>query len=46
MIPIRWEKKSDTSPFVFQEKDGTPLKLGVGKTYMAFAPLESKIDMD
>lgn len=46
VIPIRWEKKSDASPFSFQEKDGTPLKLGVGKTYMAFAPLESKIDMD
>ncbi|MCQ2445730.1 MAG: DUF3048 domain-containing protein [Clostridia bacterium] len=45
-IPIDWEKKSDASPFTFSEKDGTPLEIGVGKTYMAFAPTGSKIDFE
>ena len=44
-IPIKWEKKDNRSPFIFTEADGSPLAIGVGKTYMAFAPLESTVDI-
>ena len=45
MIPIKWEKKDNRSPFAFTKADGSPLAIGVGKTYMAFAPLESTVDV-
>lgn len=35
MVSIRWSRESATSPYVFTLEDGTPIELGVGKTYAA-----------
>ena len=35
MINIKWSRGKATEPFVFTLEDGTPLTLGVGKTYVA-----------
>ncbi len=37
IIPILWERSSLEEPFRYTLKDGTPLTLGVGKTYVAIA---------
>lgn len=38
LIPIQWHHESKDAPFTFTLMDGTPLALGVGNTYVAFAP--------
>lgn len=35
MVKIKWSRDGATDPFVFTLEDGTPLTLGVGKTYIA-----------
>lgn len=35
MVKIKWSRENATDPFVFTLEDGTPLTLGVGKTYIA-----------
>ena len=35
MVNIKWSRNGATDPFVFTLEDGTPLTLGVGKTYVA-----------
>lgn len=35
MIPIKWVRKAVTDPFSYTMEDGTPLTLGVGKSYVA-----------
>jgi hypothetical protein len=46
MVPIQWSRENATDPFLFTLEDGTPLTLGVGKTYIAVvyngAPVEGK----
>lgn len=42
IIPIKWIHENETDPFTFTLTDGTPLELGVGNTYVAFAPIESE----
>jgi hypothetical protein len=37
IIPILWERNSLQEPFRYTLKDGTPLTLGTGKTYVAIA---------
>ncbi len=34
IVPIKWSRKNVNSPFVFTLEDGTPITLGVGKTYI------------
>lgn len=33
-VPITWSKKSDTGEMTFSTADGSPLELGVGKSYI------------
>ena len=35
---IEWSRENASSPFVYTLPDGTPLALGVGKTYIAVVP--------
>lgn len=35
MVPIKWEHEDVNGPFRFTMEDGTPITLGVGKTYCA-----------
>jgi hypothetical protein len=37
-IPIRWSKADRNSQFVYTLEDGTPLFLGIGKSYIGIVP--------
>ena len=43
LIPINWSRSGPNATFSFTLADGTPLKLGVGSSYIAIAPTTSKI---
>ena len=43
IIPIKWIRDNDADPFTFTLEDGTPLVQNVGNSYVALAPLDSKI---
>lgn len=43
MVSIKWSRKSVKDPFTFTLADGTPITLGVGKTYVAVVPTNAKI---
>lgn len=43
MIPITWHRETDTDPFSFTLEDGTPLVQGMGSSYIAIAPTQSKV---
>lgn len=43
MIPIFWSRAAEDAPFTFTLEDGTPLKQGVGSSYIAIAPLLSTV---
>lgn len=38
LVPIKWSRESERTPFVYTLEDGTPLTLGVGKSYVALVP--------
>ena len=40
-VPIKWARKNPTDPFSYTLEDGTPITLGVGKTYVAILPNQS-----
>ena len=44
IIPIRWIHEEETDPFTFTYADGTPLELGIGSSYIAFAPMKSTVE--
>ena len=44
-IPIKWIHSGTGSSFKYTLEDGTPLKLGVGKTYIGIVPTGSTITM-
>lgn len=37
-VEITWERESNTEPFRYYLKDGTPLDLGIGTTYVGIRP--------
>ena len=37
IVKIKWSRESLESPFVYTLEDGTPVTLGVGRTYVAVA---------
>lgn len=41
IVPITWSRKSVNDPFSYSLADGTPITLGVGKTYVAVIDTES-----
>lgn len=43
IIPITWGSDSEDSPLWFKTKDGEPLLMGVGNSYIAIAPLDSPV---
>ena len=44
LIPIRWHHENMEDPITFTLTDGTPLRLGVGNSYIAIAPLTSTVE--
>ena len=43
IIPIKWNHENEEDPIRFTLEDGTPLKQGVGSTYIAIAPIGSEV---
>ncbi len=43
IIPIIWHREGVDHPFTYTLTDGTPLKLGVGRSYIAFTPLSGEV---
>ena len=41
VVPIKWSRKSVNDPFVYTLADGTPVTLGVGKTYVGVVDTSS-----
>ena len=46
IVPIKWSREREDSPFSFTLTDGTPLNVIPGKTYMGFLPLESLVEFE
>lgn len=43
IVPIRWHRSSLDEPFTYTLTDGTPLALGIGKSYVAILPMGSPV---
>ena len=46
MVAIKWVRKSAKHPFVYTLKDGTPIELGVGTTYVGILPTSASVDFE
>ena len=46
IVAIKWSRDNIKSPFAFTLEDGTPLTMGIGKTYIALAPNNSVISYE
>lgn len=43
LVPIKWSRASAYDPFTYTLEDGTPLTLGVGKSYVAIVPTNATV---
>jgi len=43
LIPMKWYCDAEDAPFYFTTMDGEPLDFGVGRTYIAIAPVKSPV---
>lgn len=43
LIPIRWSRSADSAPFIYTLEDGTPLTIGIGKSYIAIVPTGAEV---
>lgn len=43
MVPIKWHRASEDSPFSYTMADGTPITLGVGHTYVGIVSTKSPV---
>lgn len=41
IVPIKWSREDVKQPFVYTLEDGTPITMGVGKTYIAISSPKS-----
>ncbi len=46
MVPILWSRSNESEPFTYTLEDGTPLTVGVGKTYIAVVPNAATVDFE
>lgn len=44
VVPIKWSRSAEGEPFVFTHLDGTPITLGVGRTYIAVTPSDGVME--
>jgi hypothetical protein len=44
IVPIQWSRSNDTAPFLYTLEDGTPVELGIGKTYVGIIPKGSPVE--
>ena len=43
IVPIKWHREKETDAFSYTLTDGTPVTLGVGKTYVGIIPNNSPL---
>ncbi len=43
IIPIQWTRSGEREPFAFTRTDGTPISLGVGRSYVGIIPSGSPV---
>ena len=46
IVPIKWSRGADTEPFIYTLEDGTPLTIGVGKSYIGIVPLDAAVSWE
>lgn len=44
IVPIIWIHEENTDPFTYTLTDGTPLILGIGRSYVGIVPIESTVE--
>ena len=44
MTAIKWSRPTESDPYTYTLENGTPITLGVGKTYIAIIPMTGHID--
>lgn len=44
LVPIKWARKSLSDPFTYTLADGTPLTLGVGRTYVSITSAATPVE--
>lgn len=45
-VRILWSREKDTEPFTLTLEDGTPLTLGIGKSYVGIVPTGSPLELE
>ena len=43
LIPIHWSRSADSAPFIYTCSDGSPLTIGVGKSYIGIIPTNADV---
>lgn len=46
LIEIQWSREKDSDPFTYTLTDGTSLELGIGSSYICFAPKQSDVSWE
>lgn len=46
MIPIKWSRPTDSDYYTYTMENGSPITLGVGKTYIAIIPMTGHVDVE
>ncbi len=44
MTKIKWSRPTESDPFTYTLENGTPITLGIGKSYIAIIPMTGHID--
>jgi hypothetical protein len=44
MTKIKWSRPTESDPYTYTLEDGTPITLGIGKSYIAIIPMTGHID--
>ncbi len=46
MVAIKWSRPTESDPYTYTLENGTPITLGVGKSYIAIVPMTGHIDVE
>lgn len=46
MTKIKWSRPTESDPFTYTLENGTPITLGVGKTYIAIVPMTGHVAVE
>ncbi len=46
IVPIKWSRPSESDPYTYTLENGTPLTLGMGKSYVAILPMTGDVEWE